>query len=153
MMTEFKLGDVVVRKEWFKTGPIRGTVVLSAHSWMRLRTEDGIECGGIYSGYYELEQKNLMKTLNKKAKPEAEKPVAGAYYVRHKAKNQGVALSARDNPNMQIPATMIADYNDARAEANRLAELYAGNEFVILAVVCSVKKVPVYQTEIQEYVV
>ncbi len=42
-------------------------------------------------------------------------------------------------------------FEDARNEANRLAELTPNHEFQVLAVAYTVKKVPVYTTEAQEY--
>jgi hypothetical protein len=94
----------------------------------------------------------MTTTINGKAKPKAKaKPSAEAYYVRHKPSGHGVSLAASQSSSVQVPATMIATYEDAVNEANRLAELHAGSEFVILGVVYKVKKVPVYTTEAQEY--
>ena len=42
-------------------------------------------------------------------------------------------------------------FEDARNEANRLAELTPNHEFQVLAVAYTVKKVPVYTTESHEY--
>jgi hypothetical protein len=42
-------------------------------------------------------------------------------------------------------------FEDARNEANRLAELTPNHEVQVLAVAYTVKKVPVYTTESQEY--
>jgi len=89
-----------------------------------------------------------------KAKPKTKanaKPSAEAYYVRHKPSGHGVSLAASQSSSVQVPATLIATYGDAVNEANRLAELHAGSEFVILGVVYKVKKVPVYTTQAQEY--
>jgi hypothetical protein len=96
------------------------------------------------------EKESMTTQLNKKAKPSA-KQKAEAYYVRHKPSGHGVSLAASQSSSVQVPATMIATYDDAVNEANRLAELHAGSEFVILGVVYRVKKVPVYTTEATEY--
>lgn len=96
----------------------------------------------------------MMTTINEKAKPKTKtntKPSAEAFYVRHKPSNHGISMVASQSSSVQVPATMIATYEDAVNEANRLAELHAGSEFVILGVVYKVKKVPVYTTQAQEY--
>ena len=77
--------------------------------------------------------------LNSKAKPKKAdtKPQANVFYVRR----VGTVTEK----------VVHKTFEDARNEANRLAELTPNHEFQVLAVAYTVKKVPVYTTEAQEY--
>lgn len=151
----FKAGDtiqcVLTNAQYRVFCGLRYTVREVHGEWMNLTHTDLP-----YHVSYFKKVDDMTIKLNEKAKAKTKtspKPVVEAYYVRHKPSGHGVSLSANYNSKVQIPATLIATYSDAVNEANRLAELHAGSEFVILGVVYKVKKVPVYTTEAQEYTV
>ena len=76
--------------------------------------------------------------INGKAKPKTKgNPPANTFFVRRVG---GVS-----------PKVMYTTFDDARNEANRLAELTPNTEYQVMAIAYSVKKVPVYTTEAQEY--
>ena len=142
------IGDTIQLKPGIKTEkPQEGDIAGICGEWA------SILANGAWSTVYlpnYIKKEPMTTQLNKKAKPST-KPQAEAYYVRHKPSGHGVSLAASQSSSVQVPATMIATYEDAVNEANRLAELHAGSEFVILGVVYRVKKVPVYTTEATEY--
>jgi hypothetical protein len=75
-------------------------------------------------------------TLNKKAKS---KEPCTVYYVRR------VGTTTEK--------VVHKTFEDARNEANRLAELLPNHEFHVLAVAYSIKKIPVYTNDAKEYAV
>ena len=81
---------------------------------------------------------NMTIEINSKAKSKkADKTQANIFYVRR----VGTVTEK----------VVHKTFEDARNEANRLAELTPNHEFQVLAVAYTVKKVPVYTTESQEY--
>ena len=76
--------------------------------------------------------------INPKAKSKkTDKSQANLFYVRRVG--------------MVTETVVHKTFEDARNEANRLAEGSPNHEFHVLAVTYTVKKVPVYTTETQEY--
>lgn len=97
-------------------------------------------------GYWQWQWKHIFQEVNEmtieinpKAKPKKAdtKPQANVFYVRR----VGTVTEK----------VVHKTFEDARNEANRLAELTPNHEFQVLAVAYTVKKVPVYTTEAQEY--
>jgi len=90
-----------------------------------------------------LKERNHMNpetvTINEKAKPKTKglRPQADTYYVQRLGGN--------------APTVVHLTFDDAKNEANRLAALHPSAEFYVLAKVYSIKKVPVYTSEAQEY--
>jgi hypothetical protein len=80
----------------------------------------------------------MTTTINEKAKPKAKtNPKANTFYVRRVGGGS--------------PKVVHTTYGDAMNEANRLAELNPSAEYQVIGVLYSVKKVPVYTTQAQEY--
>lgn len=75
-------------------------------------------------------------TFNGKAKAKTN-PKANTFYVRRVGGGS--------------PTVVHTTYGDAFNEANRLAELNPSAEFQVIGMLYSVKKVPVYTTQSQEY--
>ena len=81
---------------------------------------------------------NMTIEINSKAKSKkTDKTQANVFYVRR----VGTVTEK----------VVHKTFEDARNEANRLAELTPNHEFQVLAVAYTVKKVPVYTTESHEY--
>lgn len=76
--------------------------------------------------------------INEKAKPKATaKPQANTFYVRRVGGGS--------------PKVVHSKFEDAKNEADRLSLLCPNEEYQVLAVAYSVKKIPVYTTESTEY--
>ena len=76
--------------------------------------------------------------INEKAKPKAPaKPKANTFFVRRVGGGS--------------PKVVHSKFEDAKNEADRLSLLCPNEEYQVLAVAYSVKKVPVYTTQAQEY--
>lgn len=128
------IGDTIQLKPGVITDkPREGIIVYMRDFWANIRSEQGYAV--VYLPYY-IKKEPMTTQLNKKAKPST-KPQADKFFVY---KIDGGILRVVFNT-----------YEDAKNEATRLAEANPNNEFVVLGVVYSVKKVPVYTTEATEY--
>lgn len=133
----FKVGDLVIcicgegNKGTFKGAYY--TVDKVHGEWINLDYFDS----PFHINYFK-KVRNMTIELNSKAKSKkTDKTQANIFYVRR----VGTVTEK----------VVHKTFEDARNEANRLAELTPDHEFQVLAVAYTVKKVPVYTTEAQEY--
>lgn len=133
-MSEFKVGDTIQLKPGIKTEkPQEGDIAGICGEWA------SILANGAWSTVYlpnYIKKEPMTTQLNKKAKPTT-KSQADMFFVY---KIGGGSSKIKHST-----------YEDAKNEADRLAEAGPNNEYVVMCVVYSVKKVPVYTTEATEY--
>jgi len=134
----FKVGDVVyakhnnpnkclIKHDAYKIAAIHG-------DWLSVRCNEFPH----HISSFEKESSMTPTVINEKAKPKSKgKQQANTYYVQRLGGN--------------APTVVHLTFDDAKNEANRLAALHPSAEFYVLAKVYSIKKVPVYTTESQEY--
>ena len=139
----FKIGTVVVRKAGVKSGPERGTVLVSSGPWLRLELPNGDQLGGIHFGNYQVEAQPHV--FNEKAKPMPSVPKPRT--PRKTPADKFFVYKVGGGS----PKVLHTSYQDAKNEANRLAGAWPGHEFVVLTVTYSVKRAAVYKTEAKEY--
>lgn len=128
------IGDTIQLKPGVITDkPREGIIVYMRDFWANIRSEQGYAV--VYLPYY-IKKESMTTQLNKKAKPTT-KSQADMFFVY---KIGGGSSKIKHST-----------YEDAKNEADRLAEAGPNNEYVVMCVVYSVKKVPVYTTEATEY--
>ena len=131
----FKAGDKVICIEAFKP------LILGQEYIVDTASPYAVWVEGIHHGWNQQRFKKVDEMtieINPKAKSKkTNKTQANIFYVRR----VGTVTEK----------VVHKTFEDARNEANRLAELTPDHEFQVLAVAYTVKKVPVYTTEAQEY--
>jgi hypothetical protein len=156
----FKMGDTIrcvqTNEQYRVYAGVLYTVREMHGEWMNL-THTNLP---YHVSYFErVNQMNPDKIeINGKAKPKTKgKTPANTYYVRNRHERGATCAQALQIVGSCVvnvggsPKVVHKTFDEARNEANRLAELTPDAEFQVLAVAYTVKKVPVYTTEAQEY--
>ena len=140
----FKVGDtircVLTNAQYRVFAGVLYTVREVHGQWMNLTHTDFPYHVSYFAKVNEMTTTENKTIINEKAKPKSKvvsKSQANTYYVRKVGGGS--------------PKVVHTTYQDAYNEANRLAELNPDAEFQVLAVAYTVKKVPVYTTQAQEY--